>query len=131
MKDVFTNARFYTDCRDYLYLFQHLATKTQCEAVVEGMGGVWDRSSASDRHPSFESGIQEAVVAWSAPQPFHAEAKPFMTKVFNHLFGSPDKWNFFHKDQRVSRIKDWLGGAGKVVAGKVAEKPRLPSEFYE
>ena len=53
-----------------------------------------------------------------------------MTKVFNHLFGSPDKWNFTHHDSRVSRIHAWVGGAGKVVAGKRSEKPRLPSAFY-
>ena len=54
MKDVFTNERFYTDCVDFLYLFQHCATKSMCEAVVEGMGGCWDKSSPADRHPSFE-----------------------------------------------------------------------------
>ena len=53
-----------------------------------------------------------------------------MTKVFNHLFGSPDKWNFTHADSRVNRVRQWAGGAGKVVAGKMSEKPRLPSEFY-
>ena len=58
MKDVFTNPRFYMDCGDYLYLFQHCATKTMCEAVVEGMGGCWDRSSPADLHPNFFSGIE-------------------------------------------------------------------------
>ena len=60
-----------------------------------------------------------------------------MTKVFNHLFGSPDKWNFTHVDIRVNRIREWTGGAAKVVrAGKMSEKSRkkhqtrLPSELY-
>ena len=130
MRDVFTSERFFSGCKDYLYLFQHCATKTMCEAVVESMGGTWDKSSPADRHPHFESGVEEAVIAWSAPQPYHAEAKAFMTKVFNHLFGSPDKWNFTHADSRVNRVRQWAGGAGKVVAGKMSEKPRLPSEFY-
>ena len=26
-----------------LYLWLHMACKSMCEAVVEGMGGVWDR----------------------------------------------------------------------------------------
>jgi len=53
MQDIFTNERFYTGCRDFLYLFQHCACKTMCEAVVESMGGTWDRSSPDDRNPSF------------------------------------------------------------------------------
>ena len=59
MKDVFTNERFYAGCPDFLYLFQHCATKSMCEAVVEGMGGCWDKSSHDDRHPSFESGDEQ------------------------------------------------------------------------
>ena len=59
MKDVFTNERFYPDCLDFLYLFQHCATKSMCEAVVEGMGGCWDKSSPADRHPSFEAGDEQ------------------------------------------------------------------------
>jgi hypothetical protein len=46
-------------CPDFLYLFQHCATKSMCEAVVEGMGGCWDTSSPDDRHPSFESGDEQ------------------------------------------------------------------------
>jgi hypothetical protein len=41
MKTVFTDARFYSCCKNYLYLWTHMATKSMCEAVVEGMGGVW------------------------------------------------------------------------------------------
>ena len=44
------------------------------EAVIEGMGSVWDASSQPSRHPYFETGVEEAVIAWSAPQPWHAEA---------------------------------------------------------
>ena len=43
MKNVFTEQRFYVGCEDYLYLWLHMACKSMCEAVVEGMGGVWDR----------------------------------------------------------------------------------------
>jgi hypothetical protein len=43
MKNVFTEERFYLECEDYLYLWLHMAWKSMCEAVVEGMGGVWDR----------------------------------------------------------------------------------------
>jgi hypothetical protein len=130
MKDIFTNPRFYTDCSDFLYLFQHCATKSMCEAVVEGMGGCWDKSSPDDRHPSFCSGIEEAVIAWSAPQPFHPEAKAFVAKALRGLFGEDYSSHFHHTNSRTSRIRAWAGGGGKVVAKHMATKPRLPSSFY-
>ena len=130
MQDVFTNPRFYADCGDFLYLFQHCATKSLCEAVVEGMGGCWDRSSPANRHPSFESGVEEAVIAWSAPQPFHPEAKAFITKSLRGLYGEDYASHFHHSNQQVNRIRSWAGGAGKAVAKHMATKPRLPSAFY-
>ena len=32
---------------------------------------------ADDRHPKFATGAEEAVIAWSAPQVWHPEAKGF------------------------------------------------------
>ena len=130
MKDVFTKARFYSDCPDYLYLFKHCATKTICEAVVEGMGGCWDKCSPDDRHSNFESGIEEAVIAWSAPQPFHSEADPFIRKSLQTLFGEDYSSHFHHTDSRTNRIQSWAGGAGKTVAKLMQSKPRLPSACY-
>ena len=43
MRSVFTEARFKDGCKEFLYLFQMMATKTRNEAVVEGMGSVWDK----------------------------------------------------------------------------------------
>ena len=37
MKNVFTEPRFYVGCEDYLYLWLHMACKSMCEAVVEGI----------------------------------------------------------------------------------------------
>ena len=68
MKTVFTDARFYSCCKNYLYLWTHMATKSMCEAVVEGMGGVWDRC---DRQGNWVTATEEAVIAWNAPQPYH------------------------------------------------------------
>ena len=77
MKDVFTCERFYDGCDAYLTLFQHCALKAPPESVVESMGGMWDRCAADDRHPKFATGAEEAVIAWSAPQVWHPEAKGF------------------------------------------------------
>ena len=97
--DIFTNPRFYEGCKNYLYLWLHMATKTMNEAVVEGMGSVWDAAADVKRHPSFDTGVQEAVIAWSAQQPWHPEAKPFLNKSLNLLFKG-GQWNFFHRDVR-------------------------------
>ena len=80
MEAVLTQEQFYGDCGDILYLFLHMATKAMCEAVVEGMGGMWDRCSPDERHQSFETGALEAVIAWSAPPCYHPTATPFITK---------------------------------------------------
>ena len=45
MKDVITMPRFSAGCEAYLHLWVNIALKTMNESVVEGMGGVWDRSS--------------------------------------------------------------------------------------
>ena len=127
--DVFTQSHFYTGCKDYLYLWKIFATKTMNEAVVEGMGGKWDRAAADDRHPSFESGIEEAVVAYSAPQPYHAEADLFCHKALNHHFKGGD-WNFHHVDKRFSRVRAWAETGGKVIGKHKQEPLRLPSSFY-
>ena len=54
---------------DHRYLLQQMATKTLCEAVVEGMGSVWEKCALAERHPDFKTSVEEAVIAWSAPQP--------------------------------------------------------------
>ena len=82
MKNVFTEPRFYSKVGDFLYIWLHMATKSMCEAVIEGMGGVWDRSN---RHGSWETAIEEAVVAWNSPQPYHPAAIPFV----NHALTQP------------------------------------------
>ena len=98
----FTQSRFYTEVPDFLYFFSHCASKTMCEAVVEGMGGgVWDRSADARRHPHFETGVLEAVVAWNAPQPYHPEADVFIARSLDHAF--PDGWRhaFMHQNART------------------------------
>ena len=75
MKNVFTERRFYVGCEDYLYLWLHMACKSMCEAVVEGMGGVWDRS---DRQGNWVTATLEAVIAWNTPKPYHPAAVTFI-----------------------------------------------------
>ena len=106
MKSVFTMERFYRDCQDYLYLFQHCATKSMCEAVIEGMGSVWAKSASPERHPDFMNGSEEAVLAWSAPQPWHPHATVFINHALHDLFGSDLRSHFRHVNKQVGRNSD-------------------------
>ena len=58
-----------------------------CEAVVEGMGGVWDRVATDRRNVGFDCGVMESVLAWNAPQPYHPAAEAFIARSLDHLFG--------------------------------------------
>ena len=104
-----------------------MATKTMCEAVVEGMGSVWDQCTDPHRHPHFEMGAKEAVIAWTAPAAYKAEAGPFVERALNrHFNGKP--WNFTHTDMNL-RQKAWSGGS-QVVDRHRRDPLRLPSKVY-
>ena len=89
-----------------LYLFQHMALKSMCEAVIEGMGGMWDRCATDGRHPGFETGAEEAVAL--PGMPLSPTILPLMTMIYvthvlNDVFGfdpegHPKEWNLTHKD---------------------------------
>ena len=104
-----------------------MATKTACEAVVEGMGGVWDRC---DRHGNWETAIEEAVVAWNAPQPYHPAAVAFINHSLDHWAGGVGKWaqRFTHHD--THHIERDLA-VGVVTARKKKERARLPASLYD
>ena len=111
MKDVFTEPKFYDGCQDFLHLFKAMATKTSNEAVVEGMGSVWDKCSEPHRHPQFKNGVEEAVISWSAPASHLPAANPFLRRSLRTYFeGGPEKWNFHHEDTRFRNIV-WSGGS--------------------
>jgi hypothetical protein len=127
MKSVFTEARFYHGCEDYLYLWLHMATKSMCEAVVEGMGGVWDRC---DRQGNWQTAIEEAVIAWNAPKPYHPSAKAFINHSLNHWAGGEDRWIGRFNHQNKHHIERQLGKSN-VIERKKREEQRLPSAFYD
>ena len=82
---------------------------------------------ASHRHPRFETGQQEAVIAWNAPAAHLLEADPFLRRALNrHFNGKP--WNFTHTDMQL-RQKVWSGGS-KVVDRHRKDPLRVPSSFY-
>ena len=68
---------------------------------MEGMGDVWDRVATDRRIVGFDTGVKESVLAWNAPQPYHASAEPFIARSLDHLFGGAGKWktHFIHNDR--------------------------------
>ena len=91
--------------------------KTPGEAVVEGMGSVWDESATERRHVGFDSGVHDAVVAYmySAPEPHLPKADQFITRALNTYFeGGPEKWNFKNEDARFRNVV--FSGGSKVIA---------------
>ena len=123
MRDVFSQPKFYERCPAYLYLFQHCALKGSPEAVVEGMGGVWDRCAEPGRHLSFEAGVQEAVVCWNAPRPHDEACDAFLDRALSlHFKGA--KPHFTHTS------------ATSVTKSKVVQKiqgvpSRLPGHLWK
>ena len=93
------------------------------------MGGVWDRSASDRRHPSFQAGVQEAVIAWSAPQPWHREAEAFICRALSKLYpvtlARPLGWlgEFTYRNQRTEQIP---AGLGQVQDRLAKDRPRLP-----
>ena len=134
-QDILTRQRFYEGIDEYLYLLQHCAAKSQCEAVLEGMGSQWDRSAEGGRHPTFTVSQQEAMISYNAPPAYLPEAKPFVRRALDHHFGvkdpaeRPEKWNFTHRDARQRQIQFT---AGSKTLQKLQETPtRLPAALYD
>ena len=126
MKTVFTDARFYSCCKNYLYLWTHMATKSMCEAVVEGMGGVWDRC---DRQGNWVTATEEAVIAWNAPQPYHPVAVPFINRALEN-WGGLNWEDRFHHNDRSRAQRGGIGASlqrGLVMTRKKAETQRTAS----
>jgi len=125
MQDVFSELKFYRSAPNYLYLFQHCALKGVPEAVVEGMGGVWDRCATPGRHLSFEAGAQEAVVHWNAPRPWHAGCNDFLRSALTRHFRG-NRWHFTHSSSAAhGRVEQ-----SKVVRKYRGDGARLPSELW-
>ena len=138
MRDLFTKERFYAGCEDFLYVFQQMASKSMCEAVVEGMGSMWDACATDNRHLGLEAAAEEAVVAWSAPAPWHPDAVPFINHSLNHMFGKDagghqKPWNFTRHDNqgKSTNLRGQLGGSLVTKRIQKESQSRLPSSVYD
>ena len=121
---------------DFLYLLQHMATKTMCEAVIEGMGGMWSACSSDVRHLTMKAAAQEAVVCWSAPPPWHPAAVPFVNHSLNRMVGKDQNgaqkdWNFTHRGDDRHHGQLSLVGTSRVVRRLKQVQPRLPAALYD
>ena len=106
-----------------------MATKTRNEAVVEGMGSVWDKVNDPQRHPGFVTGAEEAVIAYSAPPCAAPEAEDFVRRALDHRFGGKGgKSNFVHTD--ASRDTDLFGKSKVIEKVRARAQSRLPADVY-
>jgi hypothetical protein len=91
----------------------------------------------ANRHPGFETGAEEAVVAWNAPQPYHPAADAFVTNALNDVFGfdkqgHPKPWNLTHRDAAADHhIGRALGRSVVISRHKRNDQPRFPSQYYD
>ena len=85
---------------------------------------------ADDRHPKFATGAEEAVIAWSAPQVWHPEAKVFINHALNDFFQGRH-WNFTHTDRRLDRSHAWKGGSQVIHRLHNSHPNRLPASIYD
>ena len=93
------------------------------------MGSVWDESATERRHVGFESGVHDAVIAWSAPMSHLPSADGFITRSLNTYFeGGPEKWNFKNEDARFRNLV--YSGGSKVISKWANVQPRLPAAMY-
>ena len=100
MKVIFTDARFYVGCHDWLYLFNHCVLKIVNEAVVEGMGSVVDSHAIGKRGLSHDRYVKESIIDWNGPQSHECEG--FLTAALNKHFKGED-WNFTSSDESLAR----------------------------
>ena len=138
MESVFTWPRFYAGCEAFVYLFEHMATKSMCEAVIEGMGGMWDRCNTDGRHQAFATGAEESVIAWSAPKPYHPASVAFINHALNEMFGfdadgKPKPHHFKSSDHshNAGSVANMLAGSKVINRHKRDDQPRLPDAMYD
>ena len=103
---MFTNKEFYEADPSrpvslWLYFFTHMALKTRCEAVVEGMGGVLDIHADKRRHLPMNKSLAEAMIHWNGP--LSHEADDFLKRALDkHFSGKP--WNFHRTDKQWDSV---------------------------
>ena len=99
-----------------------MVTKTQNEAVTEGMGSVLDKHAEGHRHLSMDAYVQEAFIHWNGPTTNECEG--VLIAALNNLFKGKER-NFTHTDTRddsraISRI------VSKVVDRHLSQRSKFP-----
>jgi hypothetical protein len=88
------------------------------------MGGVRDRCARPERHISFEAGVQEAVVCWNAPKPYHVDANDFLEHALSLNFKGA-AWHFTHTSAATTRRAD----QSKVLQRLAKHESKLPGSL--
>ena len=83
-------------------------------------------------HPAFDVGTERAVIAWSAPWPWHPAAKVFVNHALADLFNGDVHGHFTHVNRQVSRVPAFATSGSSVVMERQKKlTTRLPSAAYD
>lgn len=85
MRDLFTAPALYEGLQDILFVWQHLALATRCEAVVEGMTKLVAEHADGQRGLSDIKYNEESFIRWNGPS--LAESDPVMKEALRLRFG--------------------------------------------
>jgi len=90
--------------------------------LPRGWEVVWARCTAPGRHVSFEAGVREAVVCWTAPRPYDEACDAFLDRALSvHFKGAMPR--FTHDAAAVMP-------QSKVVQKLRQTQARLPASFW-
>ena len=113
----------FKDCKDIGHLLLGSMLRTNCEAVVEGMGSVLDRRLDMRSNLGQSRIEKEMFIAWNGPPPTRA-ADPLIRMSLDQRFGGPDKWDFVRRKDRPDKLK--VFDKSKVVDRMNNIKGKLP-----
>jgi hypothetical protein len=104
-----------------------------CEAVVEGMGGVWDRCFAvTDRATGRR---RRWRLSWRGTPPGHTSpaATAFISRSLDHWAGGHGKWHgrFTHNDKHHIERRLATGVVMERKKREARAATRLPDAFYD
>ena len=106
MQALLTLPALYEGVQEWNHFFSHMALKTLCEEVVEGMGSVIDRHATSFRGNIGQRRYStEAMIHWNGPSPNDCE--PYLARALDRHFAKHNsrqagRWNFTPMDSNAS-----------------------------
>lgn len=104
-KKMYNTQSLYKDIEPIMHLSLTANCRTQCEAVVEGMGSVLTANNEQRGNLSNEALEREAFIRWQGPEPSSQNATIFIEKAMDRHFNGRNKWNFTSQSETYTVSK--------------------------